>query len=47
VSGAPTPPAHDLDAPPLLKSWRNLYILLVVEISTLVALFYALTRWAS
>lgn len=34
-------------APPLLGSWRNLYILLAGELAVLVALFYALTRWAS
>jgi hypothetical protein len=33
--------------PPLLSSWRNLYMLLVVELAGLVLLFYALTRWAS
>jgi hypothetical protein len=33
--------------PPLLSRWRNLYALLLVELCALVALFYALTRWAS
>ena len=33
--------------PPLLSRWRNLYVLLLVELGALVALFYALTRWAS
>ncbi len=33
--------------PPLLSSWRNLYVLLLVELGALVALFYALTRWAT
>jgi hypothetical protein len=28
-------------------SWRGLYLLLVVELAVTVALFYALTRWAS
>ena len=33
--------------PPLLSRWRDLYVLLVVELAFLVALFYALTRWAA
>ena len=33
--------------PPLLRSWRRLYALLVAELGILVLLFYALTRWAS
>lgn len=33
--------------PPLLSSWRNLYLLLLVELAVLVGLFYALTRWAA
>lgn len=43
-----TPEREAPDAPPpLLSSWRNLYVLLVVELAGLVLLFYALTRWAS
>jgi len=34
-------------APPILSSWRNVYLLVIVELGALVALFYALTRWAS
>jgi hypothetical protein len=33
--------------PPLLGSWRRLYIVVVAELGGLVLLFYALTRWAS
>ncbi len=33
--------------PPLLQSWRNLYLLLVGELALIVLLFYALTRWAT
>lgn len=33
--------------PPLLGSWRNLYLALLAELAALVLLFYALTRWAS
>jgi len=35
------------EPPPLLRSWRNLYLLLLAELAALVVLFYALTRWAS
>jgi hypothetical protein len=35
------------DPPPLLGSWRNLYLLVVAELGVLVLLFHALTRWAS
>ena len=33
--------------PPLLGSWRNIYLALLAELAALVLLFYALTRWAS
>lgn len=33
--------------PPFLSRWRNVYVLVLVELAVLVALFYALTRWAS
>ena len=43
-----TPEHDDLrDPPPLLGSWRNVYALVVVVLAALIALFYALTRWAS
>ncbi len=43
-SRQPDPP----DAPPpLLGSWRNLYVVLLVELAALVAGFAALTWWAS
>jgi hypothetical protein len=34
-------------APPILGSWRNVYTLVVLELAILIALFYALTRWAA
>jgi hypothetical protein len=40
-AGEPTEP------PPLLGSWRTLYLLLLAELAAVVVLFYALTRWAS
>lgn len=39
-------PAAEEAPPPLLRSWRNLYFLLLGELGVLVLLFYALTRWA-
>jgi hypothetical protein len=46
-----TPESPDRDEPipppPVLRSWRNVYALVVAELAVLVALFYALTRWAS
>lgn len=43
VAPAPAPE----DPPPLLKSWKNVYGLLVVQLAVVVAVLYALTRWAS
>lgn len=42
-------PEHDdgLDPPPLLGSWRNVYALVVAVLAVLIALFHALTRWAT
>jgi hypothetical protein len=48
MSSERVPPALDPDVPPpILGSWRNLYVLLVVESGALIAFFYALTWWAS
>jgi hypothetical protein len=33
--------------PPLLGTWRNLYVVLVVELAALVAAFWTLGWWAS
>ena len=38
---------EETEPPPLLSSWRNVYALVVVVLAVLIALFYALTRWAS
>jgi hypothetical protein len=35
------------DRPPFLSRWRNVYAFVLVELAIVVALFYALTRWAS
>ena len=37
----------DDEAPPVLGSWRNVYALVLAVLAVLIALFYALTRWAS
>lgn len=33
--------------PPLLGTWRTLYVVLVVELAAIVAAGWALGRWAS
>ncbi len=33
--------------PPFLGRWRNVYLLVAVELAVLIALFYAFARWAS
>jgi hypothetical protein len=38
---------RESEPPPLLSSWRNVYALVVTVLAVLIALFYALTRWAS
>ncbi len=44
-SQAGTRARSDLDeTPPLLGSWRNIYVLVAVSQATLVALFYLVTR---
>jgi hypothetical protein len=35
------------EPPPLLGSWRNLYLLLIVELAAVVAGFALLTWWAA
>ncbi len=44
-AGAPEPRPELDDAPPLLGSWRNIYLLVLGNLALLVALFWALT-WA-
>jgi hypothetical protein len=34
-------------APPVLGTWRRVYALILSVLAILIALFYALTRWAS
>ena len=40
-------PAGPEDPPPLLGSWRNVYLLLLAELAALVAAFALLAWWAS
>jgi hypothetical protein len=35
------------EPPPILGTWRNVYALILIVLAVLIALFYALTRWAS
>lgn len=42
----PSPPVSD-EQPPVLGRWRNVYLVVLGELALLVAIFYALTRWAS
>jgi len=44
--GAPDSPERPEldDVPPLLGSWRNIYLLVLGTLALLVALFWALTR---
>ncbi len=41
---APEPRPELHDAPPLLGSWRNIYLLVLGNLALLIALFWALTR---
>ena len=42
------PPDDEPESPPpLLASWRNLYLVVLAELGLLVLLFYAPTRWAA
>jgi hypothetical protein len=42
AASAPRPELDD--APPILGSWRNIYLLLLGSLALLIALFWALTR---
>jgi hypothetical protein len=35
------------EPPPFLGTWRNVYVLVAVELLVLIVVFYAITRWAS
>jgi len=43
----PQPESDEEQPPPLLGTWRNIYAVLVIELLTITALLYALTRWLS
>jgi hypothetical protein len=36
-----------VDRPPVFARWRDVYVLVLVELALVVAALYALTRWAS
>ena len=44
---SPIASSGDEEPPPLLGSWRALYVVVLAELAVLVLLFYALTSWAS
>ena len=41
-----TPRAPE-EPPPLLGSWRNVYAVVLLDLLVVVALLYALARWAA
>ena len=48
ASASPPEPESDGEQPPpLLGTWRNIYAVLVIELLTITALLYALTKWLS
>jgi hypothetical protein len=38
---------EQIEPPPPLGTWGRVYVVVLAELAVLVALFYALTRWAS
>jgi hypothetical protein len=40
-------PRDEDQPPPLLGSWRNIYLLLVIELLATTAVLYGLTKWLS
>lgn len=46
---APEQPRTDApieEPPPVLGTWKNLYLFLIAELAVVVLLLWALTRWA-
>jgi len=39
--------SSEQEQPPLLGSWRNIYVVLVVELLATTAVLYAMTKWLS
>jgi hypothetical protein len=39
------PEAYDSEPPPMLSSWRNVYIVVLLWLAVLILLFYAFTRY--
>ena len=44
AEASPAPRPEMNDAPPVLGSWRNIYLFVLGTLALLVALFWALTR---
>ena len=41
-----TPPPEE-EAPPFLGRWPNVYAMLIVQLAATIAVFYAITWWAT
>ncbi len=39
------PETHDNEPPPLLGTWRNVYLVVLGWLAVLIAVFYAFTRY--
>jgi len=37
----------DEEKPPILGTWRNVYLLLIAQLAVTIVVFYAITRWAA
>jgi hypothetical protein len=46
MSGEPDPAPQDREPPPVFGSWSRAYAIVLGELAIVVALLYALTRWA-
>jgi hypothetical protein len=42
-----TDPRDEDQPPPLLGSWRNIYLVLVIELLATTAVLYGITKWLS
>ncbi len=40
-----TPPQSSEEKPPLFKSWRSAYLLVLGTLALLIAIFYAITQY--
>ena len=40
-------PVPEEEPPPFLGTWQNVYAMLIVQLVVTIAIFYAITWWAS